>query len=645
MKLVRLEIEGFKSFKEYQEFSFDRDNGLYFVTGDNKLEPNLGANGAGKSALFEAICWCLYGKTSTNIKANNIVNWDDKTCSVALTFDNDLIIQRDQNPNKLTINDNPVTQEELEKELGYIGFESFLYSTFISQFSSKFFDLSPADKMAVFSDIMAETLYPWELRSIQAKTRSEKIGVIIKDLEKEISKLNGALGHSNSIDYSQQIKGFEDRKKEALKEANDNLKILTENYRTSKSALAGCMKDKAKLEMESNKIKVPERGGGVDNIHSKYNEIFFQIESELSKVKDYKNKVTEKIFLNKAEYSTLQKEKEKLEGVSGISTCPTCLQKVDKKLLKDKSAEIQKKLLSLEKELSKLKDVLANWDNSSADFKKQLAVENENKEKELAKLHKKIDKESKEKGELLVQIRVLSTTIDGLSKSIADFESRISQLKTNIQNIESTKNEYLELEEKRQADIKSFTDAIKDNEGLLGVAKREFDAFVYWVKGFKEIRLLLMLDALKELEISINNNLSKFGLADWSITLDIDKSNKDGSIRKGFSVLINSPDKIDTPLDTFSGGERQRLVLAGSIGLMDLIQSKRQVDFGIEIFDEASAWLSENGISDLVDILFQRSKENEKKLFLIDHKNLGSYGMFTGTINIVKDENGSHIFS
>lgn len=609
MKLTEITLGNFKSFQYYQVFNFDIDNGLYFVTGENQVEPNLGANGAGKSALFEAICWCLYGKTSTNLKAGNVVNWENKGCSVMLRFDNGDFIQRDQNPNRLVINDNPVTQEELEKHLGYLGFESFLYSTFISQFSSKFFDLSPADKMVVFSDIMAEILHPWELRSNQAKTRAVQLEVTIRGMERVVSELKGSLHHANQLDYSKQIKEFEVRKKADIKDANDNLKILNENYRNTKLSLADLMKDKIRIQIEQKKFKTVNRSAEFD-----------QLKNEL----DSFNK--KKIEAN-SNCKSLEREIANMEGTANkVSICPVCKQSVNKSLLLER-------INQGEKERDRYKKLYDLYEKKTNDLSNKLD-----------KTKDEIDKENKANNELLTQLRILQTTTDGLTNNIKDYEKRISQLKDSIKVIESRENDYLALEKTRQEDIKKFKSAIKDNEDLLGEAKKEFDAYSYWVKGFREIRLLLMIDALKEFEVSINNNLNKFGMGDWNVKLDIDKENKSGTVRKGFAVLVESPSHNGfVPFEVWSGGEMQRLKLAGSLGLMDLIKSKRMIDFGIEIFDESTSWLSPGGISDLVQLLYDRSKENNQKIFLIDHKSLGSYGMFSGTVKIVKNNKGSQI--
>jgi DNA repair exonuclease SbcCD ATPase subunit len=610
MRLSTIRLEGFKSFYEAQWFSFDTDNGLYFVTGENKADSEMGANGAGKSALFEAICWCLYGKTSTNLKAGNIVSWGSKRTWVELEFDNGTIVRRTQNPNLLTINKTIIDQEELEKYFGYLGFESFLYSTFISQFSSKFFDLSPADKMFVFSDIMSESLKPWEDRSLQAKTKATQVSEQMNGMLIELSKLRGKVEQLEDTDYSKQIKDFEEEKKLSLEKADIRLKELVEQESNFRANLKMFMRDRAKFQIE----------------HKQFKSVISRKEYE--ELKDKREKARDMNSAYKAVYQALVNDLEKMQGTvknqSGI--CPVCKQMVSIKHLKN--------------EIDSCKKQMARAELNSNDSEFGLRKLNE----KILNFDKAIENEKKEISTREYELYSLDGKVKNLTEKIDSIRVDIQRQEVNIRNIKAMKNNYVQMEKERKANIKSFESAIRDNKDLYEVARKEFDAYTYWVKGFKEIRLLLMVEALKEFEVSINNNLSKFGMGDWNVKLDIDQENKSGTIRKGFAVLVESPNHNGfVPFEVWSGGEGQRLRLAGTIGLMDLIQSKRQTDFGLEIFDEPTAWLSDKGIEDLLQILYYRAKEKEIKIFLIDHKQLSTFGGFHGIINIIKDEKGSHI--
>jgi energy-coupling factor transporter ATP-binding protein EcfA2 len=144
------------------------------------------------------------------------------------------------------------------------------------------------------------------------------------------------------------------------------------------------------------------------------------------------------------------------------------------------------------------------------------------------------------------------------------------------------------------------------------------------------------------LEIEINNNLVALGLVNWTITFDIERENKSGSITKGFSVLINDPTGQTVKYESLSGGEGQRVRLAGCFGLANLITERAGLSNRIEFYDELSQHMSDEGIEDMLNTLRDRAINSEKQIYVIDHRSI-DYGDFTETIQIIKDENGSRL--
>jgi DNA repair exonuclease SbcCD ATPase subunit len=63
-QIKRVELTNFRSFAGDHSYELPTKAGLYNLTGQNLVNPRLGANGTGKSTFLEAIFWCLYGKTS-----------------------------------------------------------------------------------------------------------------------------------------------------------------------------------------------------------------------------------------------------------------------------------------------------------------------------------------------------------------------------------------------------------------------------------------------------------------------------------------------------------------------------------------------------------------------------------------------------
>jgi energy-coupling factor transporter ATP-binding protein EcfA2 len=137
--------------------------------------------------------------------------------------------------------------------------------------------------------------------------------------------------------------------------------------------------------------------------------------------------------------------------------------------------------------------------------------------------------------------------------------------------------------------------------------------------------------------------LFSLGLEDWRISFSMDEETKSGSVKKGFSTFVKSPhNKTKVRWEAWSGGEGQRLRIAGSMGLINLILSRRGYTTNIEIWDEPSNYLSDPGIRNLLETLAMRAQTLDKQIWVVDHRTF-EYGGFEKVIKIVKDKKGSHI--
>src|SRR5271168_3491885 len=84
MRLISIQstyIKNFRSFKN-EYVTFTNSNGLILLTGKNDQEPRLGANGAGKSSLFESVVWCLFGSGTKGAKTSSILAWNQTQVEV-----------------------------------------------------------------------------------------------------------------------------------------------------------------------------------------------------------------------------------------------------------------------------------------------------------------------------------------------------------------------------------------------------------------------------------------------------------------------------------------------------------------------------------------------------------------------------------
>jgi DNA repair exonuclease SbcCD ATPase subunit len=171
----------------------------------------------------------------------------------------------------------------------------------------------------------------------------------------------------------------------------------------------------------------------------------------------------------------------------------------------------------------------------------------------------------------------------------------------------------------------------------------EHAAVSYWVGGFKRLRLFIVEETLRQLEIEVNNNLSSLGLTDWQVEFDVERENKSGGVTKGFVVFVRAPGHTEpVKFEAWSGGEIQRLRLAGDLGLANLIMERAGLVNTVEWFDEPSQHLSPTGVLDLAETLAQRAEDQGKRVFMVEHRAL-DFGGFAGVITAVKDEGGSRL--
>lgn len=601
MILDKISVQGLRSFNKEQQLDFTQleSDGFYYITGENLIEPNLGANGAGKSSLIEALTYLLYNKTSTNLVASNVANWDNPHIKVEALIDG-LHIVRTWNPNTLTVDKQTVTQDQLESLIG-LNFQSFLYSVFVSQFASKFFDLDPSDKMEIFSDIMEDSVQDWEEYSLFAKSQLEGVEALLSSKRSDLAYTEGKIKELTDTNYKQLEKEWEQTRNKKISELN--IKITAQE-----KELDNLYDDKEKAENLLKEVKEPQ---ALDDLANEY-------ETLQDKIKDGQIKVS----------NLEQQIKEKEREIKSIpkDVCPTCKQDVTV----DYTGSLSKQY----------KDVIDSYKESITQLLQKQKTLEESRNVILDKL-----KKVKQDNQVIIDERnTKQMNVQKINNSIVTLRNNIKTTKAELGMHTEQKNPYTELVETNVNKLSLLNKKLQYLKQELTDTANLQTKYKFWIKGFKDIRLLVIEEAIQDLEISINNNLSNLGMGNWSIKLKIDSVTKKGTIKKGFNIFVQSPKNNElVPFSLWSGGEGQRLRLAGTLGMIDFILNKKGIVSNIEVFDEPTQYLSDIGIEDLLLILRQRAKDLNKMVFIVDHRQFSSYGIFNGTIKIVKDISGSRI--
>ena len=161
MKINKVEVSNFYSIKD-ATINFDKFKGIVLVKGKNK--DTGGSNGAGKSAVIESVVWGLFGKTIRKSTEEALINlYSKKACSVRITVDKDVVIERGKKPTYLKFfvggeertQDNALaTQKAIEEHLK-TNYKVFLASTVFGQQNNiEFISATPEDKRTIIKNFL-----------------------------------------------------------------------------------------------------------------------------------------------------------------------------------------------------------------------------------------------------------------------------------------------------------------------------------------------------------------------------------------------------------------------------------------------------------------------------------------------------------
>lgn len=426
----------------------------------------VGLNGAGKSTIFEAIAWVLYGSVAARTSSDQIKRQAAETsdpCRVELEFifeNESYRIVREMTGKSLTASATATVNGKvaatsaesvtkfIQKKLG-LDFKSFFTSIFAKQ-----------KELNTLSSMNASERRPLILRMLGIDSLDEVIKEVRSDKKQKdllIEKISGDLidekGRNKSEIYNNEIKKYEKNKKEIneilkkyaekIEDLNKKLKTIEKYYLKNKNDYENLNKKKEDLfekkTLYENKIKIQYE---IKELRVKISERQKAIEKEKKKLIIYRSlkhdiKKTEKrldeinIIIEKIVKSIEQKKtlsirvrdeiddiiykKKNIEKLGPEAECPTC-----ERLLSD-----QYNLL-----LEKFEKEKTGKEKEIENFEKQIKKLNEEKER----IYREQGAFQKKKNYLETQIREkdrIDTTIEHLSNEI-NSEKKIIENKEKI---------------------------------------------------------------------------------------------------------------------------------------------------------------------------------------------------------------------
>lgn len=604
-------IKNFQSYDGDHHLSLEVP-GLIYVTGENRVAPELTTNNTGKSTLFNALTWCLYGRTLDVARPGDSVEpwYGEHYTNVQVVFQRgavEYVLDRGRNPNTLILNDESVEQDAVVRAVG-LSFDAWCYCVVLGQFNELFLTSDSATQTALFTELL--DLSNWVKSIDKATKKLREVEKSQDESSKTLARHEGSLAEviENLKDFAKGEVEWEAAHKEELAGLQNAVVLTQGEYQRAKGArpeAADVAEDEAAIAEGATELA----------------RLTALLRDHRPKAADVQTKIDR---LESVMHITHKKLKQ-YEMISEAETpvCPECGQPV-------KTDHIDQHISKHREDYANYEGLLKAYQDNLAKFGDMIgAAEQEAEELRGLILEMQGKVASAKNVELIWEHNVHAAKLkrDGAIQDFNLSQAKINPYLASHQKAKARKQELKESIEAAKAEAKKV-------ESYIGGVK-------YWVESFKQIRLSIIDEALQELTFMVNAKAEALGLSGWHLGFETERETAKGEVRSKFTTLVVPPGHTEgVPLKSLGGGVLQRCQLACALGLADVLLHRAGLDCNLLVLDEPTRHMSEHGVSDLIDCLSELCGD-ERTVFFIDHHHI-DHGSFGGVLKVTKDDSGSH---
>lgn len=607
--LQELSITNYKAYRGTHTLTLDNAPGVYLLRGENRLNPALDSNGAGKSSLEDAITWCLYGKTLRDEKPGATVEpWTgEKKTSVTVSFsirNEEHQLTRGRKPNLLLMDGGEVIQQDIDDLLG-LSYTAFLCSIILPQFGERFLDLPPEKQAKLFSETL--NLDMWLRASENASALARMAQADADEAQSGVDRSEGALQ-----ELTEQLA------REKARSAGHK-KAHAEVHAGMVAALAEAKKahaaEKAKLSKPVGIPTVAALEAGDEAVAI----LCEQLQLADEEVADYATLIAQ------ADQELASREATLAEYEATPETCPTCGTKVKAGHFKKLITTIRDELALLDSDRALVLGAQTNLLATAKSLREQIAS------KEQALLMGRQKKQSADDAESrhYTLVAALAQQVTDGAFAVAKHSRETNPFIAGVAEVEQ-----------RIADADAL---LAEQQAAVAEAEYSKQCYTFWADGYRQIRLDQIDELLAALEEAANINAAELGLEGWRLEFVTEKETTSGKLSRGFSTLLYPPGH-DQPVrwESFCGVEVQIWQLAVRFALSELLLAHAGLDPNIEFLDEPTQHLSPGVIDNLMSCLAVRAQRLGRQIWLVEHHVLDT-GQFEGMITVAHDAEGSHL--
>jgi exonuclease SbcC len=543
MKILSASINNILSI-ENAHVDFD-DNGLMLVQGWNY---DVGrSNGAGKTAIFNAITYALFDKLPRKVTATEILRRGCKTGHVELCIEvgGDRYVVRRSRPKGVVVSKGgqtlTITQEGWERILG-LNYNQFIISMYCAQgTTTRFLSINDSDK----KQFLLQLLNLEEFSSCKL-IADNKVKLFESELDAFKSKIDVI-----------------DSKIDAYNESLVDENVINYHYQMGQKAI----KDMTAELINVQSVPRPDL--------SKYQKLEDDLATKRTELTQAKTK--REIYLDQ-----FRRTQSKIKPFIATSACKACGQSIDAS-----SAQIQHhtEVCGHELELSSLK---AKIDECDA-----LLI----REQQINELYSKLKNKKKDESR---EYEISSIKSAELQSQILNKQRELKELNLKLQN-------NLELESKIKVLRKSRTHIANVKASKL----REIELYrtvsaIYSPTGAQAYILDSVIDSFNERIQEYVNLL----WSNMTYELQSYKENVKGDVSAKFSELLVMDGK-SISIGSLSGGEFRALSLCVDFALVNVMERQFGISMSPIVLDEVFDGLDASGKELMIELLETISKDRQ----------------------------------
>lgn len=580
MKLRSLRVHNFQSFSGTHHFNL-ADHSFCFIYGENEDSEKADSNGAGKTTIFNAISWALYGLTPSGASKDDLIHHGADEVSVELSLDG-LTIQRYKKRHKSEVvkfrpgdgttvfGDLLDTQQKLIELLG-VDFNTFCNTVFLSR-SSKTIDFvraKPSERAKVLSNLVDDSAF------------QDAAKLVLKDINQSEIEINF---------YERRLKELERTAKKLLDSKQQAQARWDEAEARSRNKREATLKEMEDIKKQIETLQLAFTVDSVTNLEA------------LSKEKVVWKKKFTTISETLINIATSLSNAEKAKYSTG--NCPTCLRPIDEACMTF-IEETREELLHKQKHYTKLKKLV---------------------EQKIKKLEEEIEQAieiDRKKTDAEEKIKALTREFKLLKDILLEASSTHHAQLVNDINAEIAENA------EAIADCNLKCIHFKEQNTMLKTLKRVFQ---------QDLRNMLF-DSVRT-NLTYYTKIYLHQLAGFGYDVEYPPVSKTGAEK--FEILMKARG-YDQDLSNYSEGESWRVTFAILLALRQCLQGcQTGAVFDFLLVDDPVGALDERGVENFISALSRYQQERKTQIFITLPRTTPVEGIEHTSLRVRK-RNGSSI--